>query len=60
MFEEIPSNLLMYMFDFLTAKDINAVIKSCKRFSQIVNDHNEFWARECLRENLSFELDSYW
>mmetsp|Transcript_33013 Transcript_33013/g.29912 ORF Transcript_33013/g.29912 Transcript_33013/m.29912 type:complete len:104 (-) Transcript_33013:5183-5494(-) len=59
MFEDIPSSLLMYTFEFLTMRDINSVIKSCKRFSQIVNDHNEFWARECLRQYLSFELDPY-
>jgi len=34
-------------------------MKSCKRFSNIVNEHNKFWIRECLRPYLSYDLEEY-
>jgi len=60
MFDALPSSVVMHTFEFLSIKDVSSVIKSCKRLANIVNEHNEFWTRECLRSYISFNLDLYY
>lgn len=55
----LPSHLFMYVLEFLSFQDFKSLVTTCKRFSHMILNHNKLWARECLNNYLSFDLELY-
>lgn len=55
----LPSHLLIHVFEYLGLQDYKSLITTCKRFSHTILNHNKLWARECLNNFLSFDLELY-
>jgi hypothetical protein len=55
----LPSHLLMHVFEYLSLPDFMSLLTTCKRFSHTILNHNKLWARECLSNYLSFDLELY-
>lgn len=59
MFESIPNALIASILEFLGLRDYCAVSMTCRKLYQIISDHKKFWTRECLKQTISFDLESY-
>jgi len=59
MLDSLPNKLWAYLFEFLDQQSFFGVVTSCKKFAQILKEHNKFWARECLGQYFSFDLELY-
>ena len=49
----------MYIFEFLDFGDFYSLLCTNKAFNKFTNDHGKLWARECLKQYISFDLDIY-
>lgn len=56
--QKLPNSVAQHVISYLDWKDLLSLKLVSKQFSQIFNEDKRFWARECIRVYLSFELEA--
>ena len=56
-FDSLTNQLIAYTLEFLDWQDFVTLKQVCRRFAEITIYHEGIWARACMRNFFSFDLE---